>query len=69
MALLAGSDDEALYAERYEALFADAGRPIPVTLLSGVGHVGMTLEPPALAAVVAAVQHFEHQSKADGGTP
>ncbi len=58
MALLAGRDDEAFFAERFEALFADAGRPIPVTLLPGIGHIGLTLEPAAVTAVVAAAERL-----------
>jgi len=56
MALLAGSDDEAFHADRFAAIFRDEGRPIPVTLLPGIGHVGLTLEPTALAAAVAAIE-------------
>mgnify|MGYP003509753687 CR=1 FL=1 len=56
MALLAGSDDEAFHADRFAAVFAEAGRPIEVTLLPGVGHIGLTLEPAAAQAVVTAVE-------------
>jgi len=34
--------------------FAQAGRRVPVTLVDGVGHIGLTLEPAALAAVLRA---------------
>jgi len=55
MALLAGQDDEAFRADRFAAIFSDEGRPIPVTLLPGVGHIGLTLDPAAVASAVAAV--------------
>lgn len=58
MALLAGADDEAFHADRFEALFA--GTKVPVTLLPGIDHVGLTLKPQAVAAAVAAVQRFDH---------
>ncbi len=58
MALIAGSDDEAFVADRFESIFKDEGRPIPVTLLPGIGHVGLTLQPAAVAAVVAAVEQL-----------
>jgi alpha-beta hydrolase superfamily lysophospholipase len=58
MALLAGADDEAFHADRFEALFA--GRNVPVTLLPGIDHIGLTLQPQAVAAAVAAVQRFDH---------
>jgi alpha-beta hydrolase superfamily lysophospholipase len=61
MALLAGLDDEAFHADRFAASFENEGRPIPVTLLPGVGHIGLTLEPAAVAAVVAAVDRLHRQ--------
>ncbi len=61
MALVAGRDDEAFHAERFEAIFADAGRPVPVTLLPGVGHIGLTLDPVAVAAVVSALDRLNAQ--------
>ena len=61
MALLAGRDDEAFHADRFAAIFDNEGRPIPVTLLPGIGHIGLTLEPAAVAAVVAAVDRLNGQ--------
>ena len=52
--LIAGVDDELMFADRYAAMFADAGNAVPVTLVPGVNHIGLTLNPAALAAVVAA---------------
>ena len=52
--VLAGADDEAFHAERYAAVFTEAGKPVPVTLLPGIGHAALTLQPRALQAVVAA---------------
>jgi non-heme chloroperoxidase len=54
LVVLAGADDEAFHADRYAALFAEAGKPVPVMLLPGIGHVALTLQPLALQAVVAA---------------
>ncbi|MGL6112274.1 MAG: alpha/beta hydrolase [Rubrivivax sp.] len=59
MQLLAGEQDEAFFAERYAGLFQAEGKDLPVTLLPGVGHVGLTLEPQALQAVVAAVKSLQ----------
>lgn len=56
MRLLAGQNDEAFFTERYAALFQAEGKNVPVTLLPGIGHIGLTLEPPAVRAVVAAAQ-------------
>jgi len=55
MRLLAGELDEAFFAERYAGLFQAEGRHVPVTLLPGVGHIGLTLQPQAVQAVVAAL--------------
>lgn len=54
--LIAGLDDELMFPERYAAVFADAGRAIPVTLVPAASHIGITLNAPALAAIVAASQ-------------
>jgi len=61
MALVAGSDDEAFHADRFEKLFADAGRPIEVTLLPGVGHIGLTLDSGAVAAVAATLNRLNRK--------
>lgn len=52
--LLAGTDDELMVADRYASTFAAAGKPVPVTLVPGVGHIGLTLAPAALRSVVTA---------------
>ena len=43
MRVLAGQQDEAFFAERYAGLFQAEGKDVPVTLLPGVGHVGLAL--------------------------
>ena len=52
--LIAGVDDELMFVDRYAAVFAEAGKTIPITLVPGATHIGVTLISPALAAVVAA---------------
>jgi alpha-beta hydrolase superfamily lysophospholipase len=59
MRLLAGAQDEAFFAERYAGLFQAEGKDVPVTLLPGVGHIGLTLQPQAVQAVVAAVADLQ----------
>lgn len=59
MQLLAGQDDEAFFAERFAALFQAEGKNVPVTLLPGIGHIGLTLQPQAVQAVVAAVHALQ----------
>ena len=55
MTLLAGDRDEIMYPERYAEAFAGLARPVAVTILPGVGHMGLISEPPALALVAGAI--------------
>ena len=59
MRLLAGSDDEAFHAERFAGVFKAEGKDVPVTVLPGLGHIAMTLDPAAVRAAVAAVQDMD----------
>ena len=54
--LVAGLDDELMVPQRYAPIFASAGKTLPVTLVPGANHIGLTLNAPALAAIVAACQ-------------
>lgn len=54
--LIAGLDDELMVPQRYAPLFASAGKTLPVTLVPGTNHIGLTLNTSALAAIVAACQ-------------
>ena len=56
MQLLAGTNDELMVADRYASTFAAAGKPVPVTLVPGAGHIGLTLAPAALRSIVTACQ-------------
>jgi alpha-beta hydrolase superfamily lysophospholipase len=58
LAVLAGRDDELFLAERFEAVFRDEGKNVPVTLLPGIDHVRLTLDPAALQAVIASVRRL-----------
>jgi len=55
MEVLVGQDDEAFRPERFSAVFEDAGRPTRVTIVPGVGHIGLTVQPGGIDAVVSAV--------------
>ena len=54
--VLVGEADELFRAEQFRPVFAAASRPVPVQTLPGVSHIGLTLEPAAVRAVVAATQ-------------
>ena len=52
MRVLAGSEDELFDASRYATTFSDAGRGIPVTVVPGVNHMGLTLDKHAMPAIL-----------------
>lgn len=52
--VVAGQNDELFYADRFADLFAQAGKPVPVTLVPGVNHIGLTLDPVAVQTVAQA---------------
>lgn len=54
MRIVAGRDDELFDATKYAAVFEAAGRPVPVTLVDGTGHMGLTLDAAAVQAVARA---------------
>ncbi|OOG39081.1 alpha/beta hydrolase [Polaromonas sp. A23] len=54
MHIVAGSDDELFRADRFADVFTAAGKTVPVTLVPGVNHMGLTLDSAALGAVIQA---------------
>lgn len=49
--IVVGQDDELFHADRYAAQFAQAGKTVPVTLVPGVNHMGLTLDAQAVTVV------------------
>jgi len=58
VAVVAGTADEAFMTDKLEAIFLKQGQPWPVTLLPGIGHIALTLDPGAVKAAVRAVEAF-----------
>ena len=56
--VLVGTDDELFDADQFSAVFEEAGRPVPVTLLPGVGHVDISLKPVAIQAITETIRSF-----------
>jgi len=53
MAVVLGAFDEQFYPERFAAELAEAGRAsVPITIVPGVGHVSLTIQPTGVQAVV-----------------
>jgi pimeloyl-ACP methyl ester carboxylesterase len=55
-AVIAGTSDEAFFTDKLESTFRKQGKSWPVTLLPGVGHIPLTLDPEAIDAAVRAVE-------------
>jgi len=53
--LVAGDADEVFYTEHLESIVQGEGKPWSVTLVPGVGHIGLTLESAAIDASIRAV--------------
>jgi pimeloyl-ACP methyl ester carboxylesterase len=50
-ALLVGGADELFYPERFASLFAALRPDMPITIVPGIRHIGMTVIPAGIAAV------------------
>ncbi len=51
--IVVGESDELFDAHRFASVFANAGKSVPVTIVPGVNHMGITLDTPAHQAVAA----------------
>jgi non-heme chloroperoxidase len=60
-AVLAGKDDEAFDTEKLEGIFRKQGKDWPVTLLPGIGHIALTLDPGAINAAIDAVKALQSE--------
>ena len=50
-ALLVGGSDELFFPDRFAPLFRSARPDLPITIVPGIGHVGMTVTPEGTAAI------------------
>jgi non-heme chloroperoxidase len=51
VALLAGGSDELFFPDRFGPLFSPVRPNLPVTIVPGIGHIGMTVTPEGIAAI------------------
>lgn len=56
--VLVGAQDEMFYPAEFVDVFGAAERRVPVTLVEGANHVGLTLMQPALNALIAAMSEL-----------
>jgi len=66
--VLVGQNDEVSYADRFAALFKAAGKDVPVTVLPGIDHISLTLDPVAIQAAIAAVESMDHKRPKQEGS-
>src|SRR5213075_420281 len=59
--VLVGQNDDVSYADRFAAVFKAAGKDVPVTVLPGIDHISLTLDPVAVQAAIAAVESMDHE--------
>jgi alpha-beta hydrolase superfamily lysophospholipase len=59
--VLVGQNDEVFFADRFASIFKKAGKDIPVTILPGVDHISLTLNPVAIQAAVNTVDDMDHE--------
>jgi non-heme chloroperoxidase len=62
VAVLAGSSDEAFYTEKLASIVHTAGKSWTVTLLPGIGHIPLTLDPIALQEIVKQIKLLQHEA-------
>ncbi len=64
MEVLVGGEDEVFLPERFGPELERPGDPVPITIVPGVGHIGLTLERRGIAAVVdAALRVAVHRTE------
>jgi len=51
VSLLAGANDELMVVDRYSGVAISKGQKLPVTLVPGTNHMGITIDAPALEAL------------------
>jgi hypothetical protein len=59
---VAGGDDELLYSDKLKQTFHDLSRDWPVTLIPGVTHITLILDPAAIKAAVSAVVDLQSKT-------
>ena len=59
--VLVGQNDEVFFADKFASVFKGAGKDIPVTILPGIDHISLTLNPVAVQAAVNTVEEMDHE--------
>jgi alpha-beta hydrolase superfamily lysophospholipase len=59
--VLVGQNDEVFYGDKFTGVFKTAGKDVPVTLLQGIEHISLSLDPAAVQAAISAVVSMDHK--------
>ena len=59
--VLVGQNDEVFYADKFATVFKTSGKDVPVTILPGIDHISLTLDPVAIQAAIAAVESMDQE--------
>jgi alpha-beta hydrolase superfamily lysophospholipase len=59
--VLVGQNDEVFFADKFASVFKGAGKDIPVTILPGIDHISLTLNPVAIQAAVNTVEDMDRE--------
>ena len=59
--VLVGQNDEVFFADKFASVFKGAGKDIGVTILPGIDHISLTLNPVAIQAVVNTVEDMDER--------
>ena len=57
--VIVGQDDELFYADRFKEVFKAEGKDVPVTIVEGIGHGTIVLEPKPVQAAIDAVKAMD----------
>jgi non-heme chloroperoxidase len=59
--ILAGQNDDVFYADKFASVFKTADKDVSVTLLPGIDHISLILDPSAVQAAISAVESMDHE--------
>lgn len=59
--ILVGQNDQLFYADKFASVFQAAGKDVPVTILPGLDHISLTLDPVAIKAAVDTVEEMDYE--------
>ncbi|MEY2562277.1 MAG: non-heme chloroperoxidase [Verrucomicrobiota bacterium] len=59
--ILVGQNDQLFFADKFASVFQAAGKDVSVTILPGIDHIALTLDPVAIEAAIATVASMDDE--------